>query len=270
MANGQGFKPFGNVPEVLQGIVQQQSDPQQGLINARLAQVQEQQQRTQLLNDFFANTDLSILSPSDIIKNVMAITGNTQLVGTFASSLLQESQAKQKLSLFEKQQEALKAVGERLEASLTPESEGGREFTESEEARDIAFAIGSGQIEAAKVIKSTGIDITAKRKAQKELSDLVTGKKDISPPEKRQRLSLLIGIEKAMRGVADDPLAKLLSEKFGFPIAAGSKLDIPGLKLRDIQNRISELTQSVLGVEGKTSDIEIEILNLMKDLDSKL
>lgn len=124
MANGQGFSPFGDIPERLQGIVQQRSDPNQGLINARLAEANDEQQRQQLLSRFFANTDLSTIKPSDILGVVTAITGNIQLVGQFASARLAESAAETKKSLFETQQESLKDLAafqlERAEGGIDP------------------------------------------------------------------------------------------------------------------------------------------------------
>lgn len=252
------FDPFASANRILSSAIQNRMSPETARIGfnieagqQRLQQEQEiferEKQNSNLLRNYLAQADLTSTKPSDFLRDIAAITGETNLVAPIAGQLVRENAFEQSVKQL---QELQKRTQELTSQFTSPESEGGSRITPTEEFQLSQSQAVSGEagIEAAKITKGQGIQSD---------SDIVTG----SFSKEAGRLAA----QQAFAGEEDPLTGKAAGVKFDRSVKLRNefvKLSDEFIKQRDSFSRIKASSED----PSAAGDLAL-IFNYMKLLD---
>jgi len=270
--------PFQDINRILGNAIIQRQDPRNQLLGFKLQEQQDELSRRQMVSDFISNAEIDVNNPSSLsnfLKDLSVL--DQRFIPAFISAQQSATKFSQQQDAANVRTEQLRSFSKDIEGATAKGTPGDESISEGEEAQLMSIALGRGDVESAKLIKGTGVNVAARDKAQLELQELMSG--DVSPAEQRQQLNTLIRIEKAMRGKAtQEEINELattgaISQFLAALYQPENPLELPGVSLEDIQSRISELSQGLLGVEStekrEAGEFEVELREFMQGLKSK-
>lgn len=269
--------PFQDINRVLGNAITQRLDPRNQLIQFKILEQQNELMKRQMVSDFISNAEIDVNNPSSLsnfLKDLSVL--DQRFIPAFVNAQTASTKFNQQREAANIKKENFRLAEEDLLKANLEDSPGGTLLTEGEEVASVAGALGRGDVASAGIIKGMGVNEAARLKAEQDL--LFEDTPTIA--QQNQQLNTLIRIEKAMRGKATQEEINELATgggAIGEFLAAlyqpEKPLELPGVSLEDIQSRISELSQGLLGV-GSTEkrvqgEFEQELLEVMKGLQGK-
>lgn len=129
-------KVFGNVPDVLAGLVQQQASPQNALVMERIRQMKQDEIRRNMFRQYLSTADPKDLTGSGMAFNIMKFFGDPQFVQEYARSKLAEDELTRSLSAKSVLGQSItKAFEDRV---VTPEEQGRMVAEQAQLGGDVA------------------------------------------------------------------------------------------------------------------------------------